>query len=97
VVVGRPYAARVSSCSGALSQTAALNLYFEPGMLGGVNASSLRIYHWDAGAGWWVSDDGAVDLVHHFVSTEATQLTTFVMMAEMHRTFLSLIIRRAVW
>jgi hypothetical protein len=98
VVIGRPYAVRVSSGSGAVSPAAALNLYFEPEMLGGTSPSRLRIYHWDSGAGRWVSDGGSVDVEHQFVSTQVTQLSTFALMAVTRQalerpTFLPIILR----
>jgi hypothetical protein len=78
--VGKAYS--VDASSGALSGSAALNVSYDPALLGGLNPANLRLYRWDSGAGRWVFVGGAVDLARHAVGAEVTTLGTFALMAE---------------
>jgi hypothetical protein len=81
-IVGGPYEVSVSSGVTTLAEPATVNIYYDLALATGVNEASLRIHHWDADAGQWVSDGGAVDLTRHFASTQVGDLGIFAVAGE---------------
>jgi hypothetical protein len=76
-------AVTVSTGQYALNANAAVNISCPPEAVAGLDASALRIYHWDQQAQQWVDDGGAVNLEHQVVSTQVEHLGTFVLAAEL--------------
>ena len=79
VLVGSPYAVTVSNGQYALNTTAAVNISYQPEAVAGLDASALRIYHWDEQTEIWIDDGGNVSLEHQVVSTRVGRLGTFVL------------------
>jgi hypothetical protein len=82
VLVGSPYAVTVSNGQYALNKNAAVNISYQPEAVAGLDASALRIYHWDEQTEIWNDDGGNVSLEHQVVSTRVGRLGTFVLAVE---------------
>jgi hypothetical protein len=82
VVVSGPYEVSVSTGIYTLSQPAVINMFYHAEAAAGVSNDTMRIYHWDAGLGQWVSDGGRADPEHSLISAQVNHLSIFVILAE---------------
>ena len=78
--VGRPYVLRASGAVLQTERPALLQLFFDPGLLGGADPNALRILAWDPAAGTWEAG-GTVNLRDYSVSQAVTRLTVYTLAA----------------
>lgn len=73
------YRVRLSSGQAALTVSCQVRLRYDPGYMAEMDPDSLVIYHWDAAAGKWLPDGGALDRDFSTVYARSTSLGPFAL------------------
>ncbi len=97
VQVSDAYQVFVSTGQYDLDPGATIHMRYHAEQAASARVDTLQIYHWDAGAGQWVSDGGTVDGAFNLVSTDDVgQLSIFAVFGQQageNRVYLPLVVR----
>ena len=80
-IIGEPYDVSLSTGENSLLIPATLNLFYSLEGQQTMNTEALGIYKWDALNQVWVLISTDVDMQHHMISAQITQLGTYAVLA----------------